>query len=392
MLMCSAHGAAQDPPVWKTLYNFTGAADGAYPSAQVVIGSGGVLYGSTYFGGGEGQGTAFSLTAPASPGGAWVESVLSSSFGAGGPTSRLAIGNSGVLYGVTVSGGAENVGTVFSLTPPSAPGGDWNQAVLHSFHIDTRGDGPEGVVVSAAGILYGTAGGGYYPEEGTVYALVPPVSAGGVWRMEILYTFREGNDGSRPGSGVVIGSGRTLYGTTLTGGSGNAGTVYAMAPPATPGGAWTETVLYSFMGGADGSEPQWSPVIGGGGVLYGVTSGGGSANGGTVFSLTPPASSGGAWTHAILYNFPSPEPGPLTLGRGGALYGMTNSAAMGTAYVLERPASSGDSWTYRLLGTFAGTSAAGFPTGFAMGSDGVLYGTTHEGGANGYGTVFALNP
>ncbi|HXM40733.1 MAG TPA: choice-of-anchor tandem repeat GloVer-containing protein [Bryobacteraceae bacterium] len=121
--------------------------------------------------------------------------------------------------------------------------------------------------------------------------------------MEILYTFSEGEDGYLPGSGVVIGPGRTLYGTTVTGGSAGAGTVYALAAPATPGGAWTETVLYSFLGDTDGSAPTWSPVIGSGGVLYGATNSGGIANDGTVFSLTPPVSPGGAWTHAVLYHF-----------------------------------------------------------------------------------------
>jgi len=81
------------------------------------------------------------------------------SFGSAGsdglfPTSRLAIGSGGVLYGTTISGGTDNVGTIFSLT--------------HSFHLDGRADAPAGVVVSSEGILYRTAGGGEYPEEGTV--------------------------------------------------------------------------------------------------------------------------------------------------------------------------------------------------------------------------------
>jgi uncharacterized repeat protein (TIGR03803 family) len=393
ILICSAYGAAQSQPRVTTLYNFTGAADGSYPSAQVVIGSGGVLYGTTYFGGAGGQGTAFSLTPPGAPGDPWIESTLFSGFGdGGGPNSRLAIGSGGVLYGTTVSGGIYNVGMVFSLTPPSSPGGDWIRAVLHNFNINRRGDGPAGVVVSAEGILYGTCGGGEFPEAGTVFALVPPATPGVAWPMGLLYTFSEGDDGYLPGSGVVIGSGGTLYGTTVTGGSSDAGTVYALTPPAVAGGSWTETVLYSFMGGADGFEPIWTPVIGSGGVLYGTTSGGGSANGGTVFSLTPPASAGGSWTHAVLYNFPTPQPGPVTLSRRGVLYGMTNSAAAGTAFALEPPASPGGSWTYRLLGMLAGSSALGFPTGFTIDEDGVLYGTVHEGGTYGYGMVFALTP
>ena len=77
------------------------------------------------------------------------------------------------------------------------------------------------------------------------------------------------SDGIEP-SGVVIGPGGVLYGTTQTGGSTNNGTVFSLTPPASPGGAWTEVVLYNFTGGADGKWPA-GVVIGSGGVLYGAT-------------------------------------------------------------------------------------------------------------------------
>src|SRR5580704_3093717 len=90
-------------------------------------------------------------------------------------------------------------------------------------------------------------------------------------------------------------------------------------------------VLYNFTNGTDGSAPMGGVVIGGDGVLYGTTFGGPTnQSNGTVFSLTPPASSGAAWTLSTLLNFNENfafgtyPAGTLTIGTGGVLYG-TNS-------------------------------------------------------------------
>jgi len=123
--------------------------------------------------------------------------------------------------------------------------------------------------------------------------------------------------GTHPGRGGVF------YGTTFAGGSGTpcsfpvingCGTVFQLTPPSTPGGAWTEAVLYSFAGeNGDGAFPSGGIVVGKGGVLYGTTEYGGSSGScvfydsvpgcGTVFQLTPPLTAGGAWTETVLHNF-----------------------------------------------------------------------------------------
>src|ERR1700733_3382376 len=75
---------------------------------------------------------------------------------------------------------------------------------------------------------------------------------------------------------VIIGHGGVLYGTTEGGGTSNNGTVFSLTPPGSPGASWTETALYSFTGSPnDGANPEAGVVIGGGGVLYGTTAGGG---------------------------------------------------------------------------------------------------------------------
>jgi hypothetical protein len=131
-------------------------------------------------------------------------------------------------------------------------------------------------------------------------------------------------DGSAPSVGLAIGADYVLYGASSSGGDPpcRCGTVFSLAPPASAGGAWTEKVLYSFTGGSDGGYPTGNLAIGANHVLYGVAST-------TVFSLTPPAgdpSRPGAWTESIVYNF---GPGVYlsgggAIGEGGVLYGATS--------------------------------------------------------------------
>jgi len=284
------------------LYSFTGGNDGTGP-AGLAIGKSGVLYGTTSGGGTSNAGTAFSLTPPKAPGGSWTQAVLYSFTGGndGAGPAGLAIGTSGELYGTTSGGGTPNAGTVFSLKAPTAPGGSWTQTVLYSFTGGNDGTGPAGVAIGKGNVLYGATSGGGTSNAGTVFSLTPPTAPGGAWTQAVLYSFTGGNDGAGP-AGVAIGTSGVLYGTTSGGGTPNAGTVFSLTGPTVPGGAWTQTVLYSFTGGNDGTGPA-GVAIGKGHVLYGATSGGGASNAGTVFSLTPPKVAGGAWTQAVLYSF-----------------------------------------------------------------------------------------
>jgi uncharacterized repeat protein (TIGR03803 family) len=164
----------------------------------------------------------------------------------------VVIGAGGVVYGTTLDGGSRNQGTVFSLTPPASPGGAWTEAV-YSFPGGRGGAHPYGgLVIGRRGVLYGTAGYGGISNLGMVFSLRPPSSPGGAWTEKMLYSFAGGNDGAYPRAGVVIGSGTVLYGTTASGGiattacgigpPGGCGTIFSLTPPASPGGAWTEAV------------------------------------------------------------------------------------------------------------------------------------------------------
>jgi len=405
LLVFNSHIAAQ---TLTTLHSFTGGPnDGWGPETGVVIGAGGVLYGNTCCGGTTEQGTAFSLTPPASPGGLWTENVYSfpnteagnSYFG----TLAISIG-SNVLIGNNTESGSSVGGIVFSLHPPASPGDSWAEKLLYEFtDYPSEGQNPNSVAISAGGVLYGTTQRGgtnsceFDTTCGTVFSLTPPASPGGVWTETVLHNFAGyPSDGSEPLANVAIGSG-VLYGRTMLGGTNNGGAVFSLTPPSFPGGAWTETVLYNFTNVLYGCGPG-QIIVGSRGVLYGLTSGYGTFDD-SVFSLTPPASPGGAWKQTVLHTFaggPSDGlyPNSLAFGSGGVLYGTTQSggtADAGTLFSLTPPSSGGGSWTETVLYSFTGGSDGDDPTSVVMGSGGVLYGTTN-GGISNYGTVFSFTP
>jgi uncharacterized repeat protein (TIGR03803 family) len=253
------------------------------------------MYG-TFFGGASISGAVFKLSPPASPGRPWTETTIYGFEGGSdglGPYAGVIFGKDGSLYGTTALGGASNCGTVFQLTPPSSPGGAWEETVLHTFAHDAGGYYPyEGVVVGSDGSLYGTTN--TADGQGTVFELRPPSSPGGAWTDSVLLSFNSVSRGIEP-VGLAIGAGGVLYGATSTGGTGcpqDCGIVYKLTPPRSPGGPWHETTLYSFTGGDDG----WAPTsldMSKGGVLYGTTLYGAVQNPvcgsgcGTVFELRP---------------------------------------------------------------------------------------------------------
>ncbi len=274
----------------QTIYTFSATGKrGSSPYVGLTIDSSGNLYGTTAYGGAYGGpqsgGTVFELSTPQA-GGPWVQKVLHN-FGNGLdgqlPWSSLILDSAGNLYGTTQIGGEYTYGTVYELT--HQPGGTWKETILHTFSLDADGQAPyNNLALDAAGNLYGATIRGGYEGLGTVFELSP--QANGTWSEKILHGF-SGRDGSSPYSGVTLDSAGNIYGTTFSGGAvHDAGIIFELVPKGN--GNYSEKVLHGFTGtDGDGANPLAGVVFGPDGNLYGTTEAGGTNGEGTVYEMAP---------------------------------------------------------------------------------------------------------
>lgn len=340
------------------------------------------------------------------PGAAQTEEVLysftSDATTGVAPEIGLVMDKTGALYGTLTEGGQYGGGTVFKLTPPAKKGGSWTETTIYSF-LAALFDGADPVdrgslVFDKAGNLYGTTKANGQFGYGTVFELTPLVSSE-TWTETTLYSFGSGIDAQNPDFGLTM-FGNALYGATSHGGKSGAGAIFKLTPPIKAGGAWTETVLYSFTSGSDGGGPPASPTVSSTGVLYGTAGEGGLYGNGVVYQLSPPAKGSSEWTETVLHNFPegtddgvAPSAGVI-LDKQGALYGTTYYSSgpfpFGLVFKLAPP-----SWEETILYDFTGKSDGIYPQGsLAFDSSGALYGTTSGLGQQGgdQGAVFKLTP
>jgi uncharacterized repeat protein (TIGR03803 family) len=165
------------------------------------------------------------------------------------------------------------------------------------------------------------------------------------------------------------------------------------------GGTWSETVLYSFTGGTDGSDPNGGVIFDASGNLYGTTQFGGlsscdaKSGCGTVFQLTP---SMGGWTFSTIHTFKGPDGtnpySALLFAPSGSLYGTATGGGIDYGVVFELSPKLGGGWTETLLHKFTLHDGA-FPYGGLISNgSGTLYGTAKNGGSAGYGVVFEIAP
>jgi uncharacterized repeat protein (TIGR03803 family) len=291
------------------------------------------------------------------------------------------------------------------------------ETVLFNFGSNsTGGFGPvSGVVLDSAGNIYGTTSSGGNNDDcrslgntgcGVAFELS---LVGSTWQENVPYTFTGGSDGGVIGSGLVRDSTGNLYGTTQFGGTTSStcsfgcGVVYELSPS---GGGWVETVIHSFTGGADGSEPVAGLILDGSGNLYGTTSAGGNSNAGCVYSNMPGcgvvfklANSGGIWTETVLHTFSGgnggsgPQAG-ATLSSAGNLFGTASGGgADNGGLVFELVPGSGGTWTFHVLHVFTRGVDGGLPHGtLLLDPAGNIFGTTEIDGKDFEGVVFELSP
>ncbi len=397
LLVTSTWAAAHE----SVLHSFNNnGTDGANPYATLALDTAGNLYGTTVEGGIHNLGAVFELSPR--EGGGWTEKVLHSfghGTDGTGPYANLVIDAVGNLYGTTQLGGIHNSGTVFELSPEE--GGGWTETVLHSFN-DNGVDGSyplAGLTFDAAGNLYGmTQQGGINSCDGkncgTVFELSP--RQGGGWTETVLHNFNNnGRDGVNPQAGLIIDAAGNLYGTTYRGGIHNSGTAFELSPQ--QGGGWTEKVLHSFGHGSDGITPDANLTIDAAGNLYGTTYNGGIHGRGTAFELTP--REGGGWTETVLHSFGNGSDGAnpyagLIIDANGNLYGTTLAGGIHTAgTAFELSPRQGGGWTETILHSFGNGTDGNSPyAGLIFDASGNLYGTTLEGGIHSYGVVFEITP
>jgi uncharacterized repeat protein (TIGR03803 family) len=325
------------------LYRFTGGTDGQNPYGGLLLDGQGNLYGTTLGAGGSCAprcGSAFEL----SPGTErWTITVLHAFKGGkdgGDLVGGLSADSAGNLYGSSLRFGPKGSGTTFRL---SRSGNGWALKTLRAFGDDQHGSSPQGpLIVNPAGTtIYGAASYGGSDGYGLIYSLT--LNSEGQWTEKLPHVFPGGKGGGNPIFGLSTDSAGNLYGIATNtaknlnlvyqlsstsqgkwmertiyrfnylssgqpdsaggnvfvdqagdvfgfggGGSGGKGTIYKLSQP---GGKWTETLLYSFVGTSGGVLPWGPPIMDGDGNLYGVTVEGGSGCSGdgcgVVFEFTP---------------------------------------------------------------------------------------------------------
>jgi|HubBroStandDraft_1064217.scaffolds.fasta_scaffold00664_6 uncharacterized repeat protein (TIGR03803 family) len=303
------------------------------------------------------------------------------------PEGRLVKGKGSNFYGTTFAGGSANAGTVFEVT------GKGVETVVFSFSGSATGANPvAGLAIDAKGNLYGTTSVGGANGNGTVFELSPP-SAGGAWTETVLYSFGTGTDGANPIGGVTFDAAGNLYGTTSAGGTYGYGTIFELSKSAS---SWTETILHEFALESDGGVPYAGLVADTKGNFYGAATeggAGGQSGGGTVFELTKVD---GSWTFSALYGLSgwgiSGSYRNLLL-IGDTIYATTHCDGANDAGTVYKLTPSGDTWTYDSLYVFTGGSDGLFSiSNLVADSKGNLYGVTLLGGTDGEGVAFKVTP
>jgi uncharacterized repeat protein (TIGR03803 family) len=410
------------------LHTFTGeSGDGSVPFSGLIPDSAGNLYGTTGGGGSANPdcfcGTVFEL----SPGsdGQWTESILYAFQGGSDgdrPVYQLAFDGAGNLYGVTSDGGGlgycgnDGCGTAFELSPNGS--GQWSEIVLFRFDYGATPEDPtSGVFVNSAGQVFGEAAFGTNAgQNGVVFELTP---SAGQWSLSDVSTFTNG-DGVYPRTTLVEDQAGNLFGTTITGGAFNEGSVYELELAS--GGGWNEKMIYSFtpqqVRGYGGPNPS-ALIVDSAGNLYGETQEGGQFGGGMVYELSPAAN--GTWIEKTLFSFKgwddghAPQ-GGLVMDRSGNLYGTTEYGGSGSekgkvqtgnGVVFELHLEANGVWSEKVLYRFGGypSDGAHSQAGLVFDHAGNLFGTTFEGGSSsnctsggrnpvtvGCGTAFELTP
>ena len=370
-------------------FSWTKDVDGGNPQGVLSLSSNS-LYGQTAQGGNWPQGTVFKLN---------TDGTGFMSF-ANSPEQAYVLTSGKILYGTgsLIQAGAPEV--VFSSDTNCT-----SLTVLHRFADNNisgtnyypEGDNPTGGLLLLGNSLYGVTMGGGKFGDGTVFK----VNTDGTGFTN-LHHFAWHDDGASPQCGLTV-SGNKLFGTTMQGGPSSAsGTVFAFNIDGTG-----FTNLHVFSGGSDGGEPSGWPggaLVVAGNTLFGTTWVGGDSGHGTVFRVNTDGTG-----FKVLHSFSDyfgvyPEStnsdgaypnGGLVLS-GSTLYGTASNGGAtgyGTVFALD---TNGDNFLTlynfsRLSGSKQTNYDGACPHIGVILANNTFYGTTFQGGDFGYGTVFSIS-
>jgi uncharacterized repeat protein (TIGR03803 family) len=376
------------------IYSFAGDDDGEYADTDLALDNAGNIYGTTVSGGDFGSGTVWQLTLS---GNGWSHAVIysfTSGTDGGEPYKGVTVDASGNLYGTTVSGGSGSCeggcGVAYKVTNS---GGTWTYSVIHAFTGGNDGSGPGArVTLDGQGNVYGmTPTGGAY-GLGTIYQLHPRANGG--YAVKVIHAFTGGADGSGGSAGKMILRNGRLYGAATAGGVNGSGTVFALTP--TTRGEWEFSTLYAFKGQPDAGFPYGALIFDHSGNLYGTTYYDGANDVGAVYELSP--SSAGAWSEKVLYSFKGGRDGNSSISNmvsdaAGNLFGTTSEGGTGKGTIFELIPGQNGNWSESLPHIFQGPPDGAFPyNGMVSNGAGSFYGATVHGGVNDEGAVYQFTP
>ena len=381
--------------IYTTLVNFNGT-NGGVPTAALIQATDGNFYGTTSTGGANNQGTVFKITPRGTLTTLYSFCALTNCADGASPAAGLVQGPDGNLYGTTSVDGVNGLGgTVFKITPRGT------LTTLHSFCAVTScadGFAPNaGLIQGTDGNFYGTARAGGSSDYGTIFKITP---AG---KLTTLHSF-DNTDGAYPEAALVQVPDGDFYGTTSEYGAYGGGTVFRFS--AITGKL---TTLHSFCAlsrCADGYRSFSALVRGTDGNFHGTTQGGGPNGGGTVFKITPRG------TRTTIYSFCAltscadgfaPNAG-LIQGTDGNYYGTTSNGnkycPAGTTPFCGTTFKITPRGTLTTLHNFCALTncadGGGPNAALLQGTDGSFYGTNTGGGTSnnctyGCGTIFKLS-
>jgi uncharacterized repeat protein (TIGR03803 family) len=278
----------------------------------------------------------------------------------------------GKLYGTTEAGGAYTGGTVFSVTPSG------DETVLHNFGESADGADPKGGLTFVNGTFYGTTYSGGSHDHGSVFSITPAGDE------RVIYSFGDhGGDGANPDAGLTSVDG-VLFGTTYSGGSSNAGTVFKVSL------AGSEKIVFYFPNYAKKTgEGPMAGLFLYSGKLYGTTDYSGRCSKGTVYDITTAGSQHTIHDFGCQRNDGQSPQAPV-VAVNGVLYGTTTWGGQfgyndGAVYSI------GSSGQEKVIFDFVPSSEYGSGANTALVTlGGVLYGTTPSSGANGGGVLYGV--